>query len=48
MSHDGRFFASGGTNQVVRVWDVKEGKILGEGFGHSNSITSLAFSYDDK
>ena len=48
VSHNGRYFASGGTNQIVRIWDLKQGKILGEGFGHSNSITSLAFSYDDK
>jgi len=48
MSHSGRYFVSGGSNQVVRLWDVREGKILGEGYGHSNSITSLAFSFDDR
>ena len=33
---------------MVRIWDTKAGKILGEGYGHSDSVTSLAFSYDDK
>ena len=48
ISHNGKYFASGGTNQIVRIWDLRMGKILGEGYGHSNCITSLAWSDDDK
>jgi len=48
ISHDGHLFATGGTNQVVRIWDVREGKVLGVGYGHSDSVTCLAFSHDDK
>lgn len=48
VSHDGRMFATGGSEQIVRLWDVGTGKVMGEGAGHSGTINTVAFSGDDK
>ncbi len=48
MSHDGRYFATGGTACVVRLWDYDSAKVISTGVGHSSTITSIAFSPDDK
>ncbi len=48
MSHDGKLFATGGTACVVRLWDYDSAKMLSIGVGHSSTITSIAFSPDDK
>lgn len=48
VSHDGKLFATGGSEQVVRLWDVGTGKVLGEGTGHSGIINTVMFSADDK
>lgn len=47
-SHDGKYFATGGSQQIVRLWDVASGQIMAEERGHSGAINSLEFSYDDK
>lgn len=48
ISHDGRFFATGGVEQMVRLWDLQAGKIISEGTGHSGVVNALEFSADDK
>lgn len=48
ISHDGRYFATGGSEQIVRLWDLAAGKVLAEGTGHSGCINTVAFSADDK
>ena len=48
VSHNGKFFATGGSEEIVRLWDIGTGKVLGEGSGHSGTINTVAFSADDK
>lgn len=48
ISHDGKYFVTGGTEEVVKVWDLQSGQIIGKGQGHSGPINSVAFSYDDR
>lgn len=40
--------ATGGVGQVVKVWDLRTGKLLCRGVGHSAPITDISFSPDDK
>jgi len=47
-SHNGKYFATGGSEEIVRLWDIGTGKVLGEGAGHSGTINTVAFSADDK
>lgn len=48
VSCDGQLFATGGSLGTVRVWDYNTGECLNESKGHSNTITSIAFSPDNK
>ena len=48
VSHDQKIFATGGSETVVKLWDIGTGSIIGEGTGHSGCVKSLAFSADDK
>lgn len=48
VSHNGKYFVTGGSEQVVRLWDVASGRVLEEGTGHSGTINTVAFSADDK
>lgn len=47
VSHNGQVFASGGHDQVVRLWDSSTMKCIASGIGHSASVNSLQFSWDD-
>ena len=46
FSPDGRFFAWGGEEPYVHLWDLESDEELAELAGHSSSVTSLAFSPD--
>jgi WD40 repeat protein len=47
-SEDGRFYATAGTDCIVRLWDCAQGNLLVEGTGHSGEVRSLAFSPDGR
>ncbi|XP_057699572.1 cilia- and flagella-associated protein 52 [Corythoichthys intestinalis] len=41
VSHDGRYFVTGGDDKLVRVWDYMEGVITHVGKAHGGGITSV-------
>merc|ERR1711991_529677 len=47
-STDERLLATGGTDQIVRLWDERTASILASGLGHSGTVTDLCFTSDDK
>jgi WD40 repeat protein len=48
FSSDGRRLASGGWDQIVRIWDATSGKKLHELAGHAGYVWSVAFSPDGR
>lgn len=44
MSHDGRFFATGGTAAIVKLWGYDGPSLIAEGFGHSGVIKDLRYA----
>ncbi|EQC29262.1 hypothetical protein SDRG_12930 [Saprolegnia diclina VS20] len=48
VAHALPLFATGGTDQVVKLWSFDTGALLVDGIGHSGSVRSLAFSPDDR
>lgn len=46
FSPDGRHLASGGTDGIIRLWGVTEGKMEESLVGHGPSVSSLAWSAD--
>ncbi len=48
VSHDGRRLASGGSDRVVRVWDLASAKVQQSHAPDKGSIFSLDFSPDDQ
>jgi hypothetical protein len=45
-SRDGLRVYSGGTDGVIRLWDLEEGQLLQNLVGHRGAVTSLALSTD--
>lgn len=48
INKEGNHFASGGEDQIVKLWSYDEGVVLYEGIGHSSSILRIIFSPDQK
>ena len=46
-SADGKWLATAGKDNVIRIWDSSNGKPVKELLGHSAAINSLAFSPDN-
>src|SRR5947209_12089825 len=47
-SPDGKMLASGGWDNLVRVWDAESGKELGRCQGHTDAVWPVLFSPDGK
>jgi len=47
FSPDGAVIATG-SERVIRLWDISEGKVIGSLEGHLDSVRSIAFSADGK
>lgn len=47
-SSDERLLATGGTDQIVRLWDGGSATVIASGLGHSGTITDLTFTSDNK
>jgi WD40 repeat protein len=48
ISHNNKFFVTGGQVGIVRIYDFASGSFVTECRAHSNAITSVKFSPDDK
>ncbi len=48
FSPDGKLLATGGANQMIRLWDVATGKELHPFGGHQSGISSVVYSPDGK
>lgn len=48
ISYDGMLFATGGNDQIVKLWKYQEGITTHIGVGHSAVITGIRFSPDGK
>ncbi|PLZ77849.1 hypothetical protein CBP16_20470, partial [Fischerella thermalis WC217] len=45
---NGRILASGGKQGVVQLWDLTTGKLLNTLEGHTDWVSTIAFSPDGK
>jgi WD40 repeat protein len=48
FSPDNRWLASGGKDNLIKIWDLSTGNILRTLYGHSSNIDALAVSPDGK
>ena len=48
LSHDGKTLLSGGSDGVIRVWDVPSGQLLRTLTGHTNAVYKANFSPNEK
>ena len=47
-SNSGELVATGGTDDMVKLWDMASGELLAEGQAHSGHVKALCFSPDDR
>jgi len=48
FSPDGRFIASGGVDNTLKLWSLEDGSVVKTFKGHKNFVNSVAFSPDGK
>ena len=46
FSPDNRWLASGGSDDVIKIWDLATGNVLRTLFGHTSHVNALAISPD--
>jgi WD40 repeat protein len=47
-SPDGKYLATAGADQLIRIWDVATGQVVRSCKGHRGRVTSVAFSGDGR
>ncbi len=47
VSSDGQRVAAAGKDQVIRIWDRKQGRLIKTLVGHQNSVTKIFFTADN-
>jgi WD40 repeat protein len=47
-SNNGKFFATGGSDRIVRLWDTQTFQIISEFKTHHDRVQAIDFSLDDK
>jgi WD40 repeat protein len=48
FSPDNRWLASGGKDDVIKIWDLANGNVLRTLYGHTSNVNALAVSPDGK
>lgn len=48
VSNRGTLFATGGVDQMVKLWDMRTGGLVSDGIGHSGAVNCVRFTPDDK
>ncbi len=48
FSPDNRWLASGGKDNLIKIWDLATGNVLRTLFGHTSNVNALAVSPDGK
>ncbi len=48
FSSDGKILASGGLDNIIKLWDIETGKEIRSFQGHKKAVNSLSFSSDGK
>ena len=48
FSPDGRWLASGGKDDTIKIWDISTGYLLRTLYGHSSNVNAIAVSPDGK
>ena len=48
VSHNGKLMATGGTDNMVKLWLMGSGELIMDGVGHSGEVRDLKFSPDDR
>ena len=48
IEKEGKLFASGGVDRLVKVWLYDEGEVVASGAGHAGTITKVRISPDNK
>ena len=46
ISPDGKYLAKGKISDIVRLWDIKSGKLIREFHGHEKAVLCMAFTPD--
>ena len=48
VSNNGKFVATGGEKQILRIWELSPLRIVAEGHGHSGHIIRISWAFDNK